>query len=150
MAGGGRSPGLPGGCFPSSLTVHRSVCRCKGRAFWTEEQKNINNKFIRSGFPAALEVWAVHWILPMQMLQNSYGLFVRFPNKSFLCRNIHTFMQGRETENGFYHCSDEFYSPAEGFSLSGKIFSSLENALSVVGWRIFFVQATVQSGLKAI
>jgi len=54
----------------------------------------------------------------MQMLQNSYGLFVRFPNKSFLCRNIHTFMQGRETENGFYHCSDEFYSPAEGFSPS--------------------------------
>lgn len=59
-------------------------------------------------------------------------------------------MQGRETATGFYHCSDEFYSPAEGFSLSGKIFSSLENALSVVGWRIFFVQATVQSGLKAI
>lgn len=59
-------------------------------------------------------------------------------------------MQGRETGTGFYHCSDEFYSPAEGFSLSGKIFSSLENALSVVGWRIFFIQTDRQGGLKAI
>lgn len=59
-------------------------------------------------------------------------------------------MKGRETETGFYHCSDEFYSPAEGFSLSGKIFSSLENALSVVGWRIFFIRTDRQGGLKAI
>ena len=33
----------------------------------------------------------------------------------------------------FYFSSDEFHSPAAGFSVSGKIFSSLENALSVVG-----------------
>lgn len=54
-------------------------------------------------------------------------------------------MKGRETATGFYHCSDEFYSPAEGFSLSGKIFSSLEDALSVVGWRIFLFRRHVKA-----